>query len=187
MSNKITFIEHYDNRIKFISGYYSEPYVAVWEELSKDNSIIIKTEEISLGSKEYIVPTEIGKTYRLIIKDKKSSEEIESHIFYSGNLTIKEIIDQIIKTRNINKEKFLKEYNKLIAEINPIEWIDLINHAMQLYVNASNEEKMSFYSLLQGLIERYNYFSSSNNGEHVLLDNYFSTILFNSNCFICII
>ena len=178
MRNKIIFIEQYDNRIIFMSGYYSEPYTMFFEELSDDESDVVKSKEMELGSKEYIVKTELGKTYRVSVRSKDTNEEVESQVFYLGNLTRKETIDQIIKTYDINKENILVEYNRLLYNLDNLSWVDTINYLINAYKEADKDTKKDFYFFIQGLIERYNYFSVMNNGEHVTLDNYFGTISF---------
>ena len=164
MINKITFIEQYNNIMKFVSGYYSEPYIGYIEELSDDLSEIISTKQFELGSKEYVVKVNLGKPYCIAIRDKKSTDISKSNIVYSGNLTMKEMIAQIIRSSNINKEKIEKEYNKVMYDIEKYEWIDLIEHVIELYKNAKEETKYSFYCFLQGLIKKYNYLVVSVNG-----------------------
>lgn len=181
MTNKITFIEQNNNIMKFVSGYYSEPYIGYIEELSDDLSEVINTKQFELGSKEYVVKVKLGKPYCIAIRDKELKDISKSNVFYSGNLTMKEMIAQVIHSSNINKEKIEKEYNKLMYDIENYEWIDLIKHVVELYKNANEETKYSFYCFLQGLIKRYNYLSSENNEEITILDEYCSTITFNDS------
>ena len=181
MINKITFIEQYNNTMKFVSGYYSEPYLGYIEELTDDLSEVVKSKQFDLGSKEYVTKINLGKPYRIVIRDEKSKDVSKSNVFYSGNLTIKEMIAQIFRLSNIDKEKIEKEYNKLMYSIEGYEWTDLIKHVAQLYKNGSKETKYSFYCFLQELVKRYNYLSSENNAEVTNLDEHFGTITFNDS------
>lgn len=174
--NNIIFVEQYDNRIKLLSEYYSEPYTASWNKINEDEVSIISSKNIDLGSREYVLGTALGENYSLSVIE--NNKEIESYNFYTGNLTIKEHIDQIIQLYNIDMTNLQKEYRELIKKIESADWIDIFMFIFSLYQKANSEEKYRLYLLLDGLITRYNYNVECNNGKYITFDTLSSTITF---------
>lgn len=175
MSN-IIFAEQYDNRIKILSDYYSEPYTAEWNRTKKDVPQNVPPVKLELGSREYILKTELNANYSLDIKE--NDIVISSYEFYSGNLSIKEHIDQIIRMYDINLDETQKEYRDIIKKTESADWIDIFNFIVSLYKKANNQQKYEMFLLLDGLIDRYNYNVEYNNGKIVTLNAFDNTVSF---------
>lgn len=175
MSN-IIFVEQYDNRIKILSDYYSEPCTAEWNKKSEDDIDSIPPVKIELGSREYILKAELNANYSLDIKEDGSV--IDSYEFYSGNLSIKEHIDQIIRMYDIDLNNTQKEYRDIVKKIESSDWIDILNFIVSLYKKATNQKKYEMFLLLDGLIDRYNYNVEYNNGKFVTLNTFDNTVSF---------
>ena len=178
MSKKIIFVEQYDNKIKLLSGYCAGKYTAFWNEVTEDNKIA-RSVPIELGSREYILEAELDKSYSFVVKN--NDIEIEKVSLYVGKLTMKETIDQIIRTYKINIEIIRKEYNNIIKKIDELDWAGLLDIIAEYYTKEKDDKKYVFYLLLSNLIERYNYNAEYNNGKHILFDKYFDNIVFNTS------
>lgn len=171
MSN-IIFVEQYDNRIKILSDYYSEPYTAEWNRTRKD----VPPVKIGLGSREYILKTELDTNYSLDIKE--NDVIVSSYEFYSGSLSIKEYIDQIIRMYNIDLDETQKEYRDIIKKTESADWIDIFGFIVSLYKKANDQRKYEMFLLLDGLIDRYNYNVEYNNGKFITLSAFDNTVSF---------
>lgn len=171
MSN-IIFIEQYDNRIKILSDYYSEPYTAEWSGTKKDAPPV----KIELGSRKYVLKTELDTNCSLSIKE--NDVVVDSYEFYSGSLSIKEHIDQIIRMHDVNLDETQKEYRDIIKKAESADWIDIFNFIVSLYKKADNQQKYEMFLLLDGLIDRYNYNVEYNNGKFITLNAFDNTVFF---------
>lgn len=178
--NDIIFIEQYDNRIKLLSNYCSNQYsfyTASLDKISADGLSIESSKNIDLGSREYVLKTNLDTNYYFSVK--KNGTEIESYPLYTGKLTIKEHIDQIIQVYNIDMSNMQKEYREIVKKTETAEWSEIFAQIILLYKKVNGQEKYKIFLLLEGLINRYNYNTEYHNGNFIELCTYDSTLKFN--------